>query len=281
MSQARLPVIAAIPNYNMADSLSELLPQVADQDYDLIFVLDDASTDHSADVVHDFGNATLVRGSENIGAGGNRNRIIPVLGHDAIIHFIDADMQLEYERGKEVARSIMARPDIGFIGGLVKDPDGQQMAFNYGPRQCLRTDLSAVLQLKVCAIAEQDQERALRLRRRFSSLLEDWPNPSIPPVARQIFWAAEANFLVRASVFKAVGGYDPKLRNHEVQDLAIRMHERGLPRGFNPLLSAVHTAVQVRQTSKGREMTRAEIQIARKHGFRNWIRPDGHFRPEL
>ena len=46
-----LPVVAAIPNYNMGEHLRRLLPQVLAQHYDAVFVLDDASTDESADVV--------------------------------------------------------------------------------------------------------------------------------------------------------------------------------------------------------------------------------------
>ena len=47
----QLPVVAAIPNYNMGEHLRVLLPQVLSQRYDDIFVLDDASTDDSVDVV--------------------------------------------------------------------------------------------------------------------------------------------------------------------------------------------------------------------------------------
>jgi len=72
-----LPVIAAIPNYNMGDNLRRLLPQVLAQHYNAVFVLDDASTDHSVDVVSGFGGEVkLVRSPENRGAGANRNQII-------------------------------------------------------------------------------------------------------------------------------------------------------------------------------------------------------------
>ena len=57
-----LPVVAAIPNFNMGESLRNLLPQVLAQGYDRVFVLDDASTDNTVDVVADFGDdVTLVR----------------------------------------------------------------------------------------------------------------------------------------------------------------------------------------------------------------------------
>ena len=50
----QIPVVAAIPNYNMGDNLRRLLPQILAQSYDRIFVLDDASTDHGVDVVGEF-----------------------------------------------------------------------------------------------------------------------------------------------------------------------------------------------------------------------------------
>ena len=57
-----LPVVPAIPNYNMGDNLRRLLPQALAQNYDTVFVLDDASTDHSVDVVSEFGDEVkLVR----------------------------------------------------------------------------------------------------------------------------------------------------------------------------------------------------------------------------
>ena len=105
-----LPVVAAIPNYNMGENLRVLLPQVLAQRYDDVFVLDDASTDHSVDVVSEFGNEVkLVRSPENRGAGANRNQIIGHVGDGAIIHFIDADMELETAETPAVAREMVAR----------------------------------------------------------------------------------------------------------------------------------------------------------------------------
>ena len=63
-----LPVGAAIPNYNMGENLRRLLPQVLAQHYDAVFVLDDASTDDSADVVSEFGADVKLARSPRIGA---------------------------------------------------------------------------------------------------------------------------------------------------------------------------------------------------------------------
>lgn len=277
----KLLVVAAIPNYNMADSLAELLPQVLEQGYDEVYVLDDASTDHSRETTAVFdGDVRFVAGSENIGPGGTRSRILDVLSHDAIIHFMDADMRLESERTPEIAREIMRAPDIGFIGGLIKRPDGLQSLWNYGPRQCLHTDLISTLHAALGDIGDRDPARGAALRERFAGLLKEWPNPYEPPEARRTFWVREGSMLIRSDTFRAVGGYDRRIRNHEVQDLSLSLHEAGLRREFNPLVSAIHTAVQVRNGNRSTRRTKAEFQIARKHGLLNWLLPDGHFKPE-
>lgn len=282
MSREKLPVVAAIPNYNMADSLSELLPQVLEQGYDDVYVLDDASTDHSHETVGKFSNdLNYVSGKENLGAGGNRSRILGRIGQKAIIHFIDADMRLETERIPEVANEIMPSSGIGFIGGLVKSEAGQQIFWNFGPRQCLHTDISALLQARIEQLNEKDPEHAMSLRTKYSRYLRSWPNPFVEPEARQTFWTPEANMLIHSDTFEAIEGYDPNIKNHEVQDLAIRLQKHNLRREFNPLFSAIHTAVKVRDGNREQLKLKAEFQIARKHGFRNYLMPDGHFRPDL
>jgi glycosyltransferase involved in cell wall biosynthesis len=275
-------VVAAIPNYNMADSLHVLLPQVLQQDYDQVFVMDDASTDHTHDVVQEFGSAvTTVWGQENLGAGVNRNRILGALSREAIIHFIDADMRLESKRNPEIARDIMPREGVGFIGGLVLNPDGQQMGFNYGPRQCLRTDVGSAIQARVYELLNKNPVQAQMLYHRFEGLLGDWPDPFSRPEPRQVFWSSEANMLMSADVFRKLEGYDPDLRDHEIQELALRMYRHSLPRFFNPAVSALHTAVQVRKGNRNVSQVRHEWLIARKQGFSNWFLPEGRWRPQL
>lgn len=62
-----MPVVAAIPNYNMGHHLRLLLPQVLERGYDRVFVLDDGSTDDSVEVVNSFngGAVRLVRAPQN------------------------------------------------------------------------------------------------------------------------------------------------------------------------------------------------------------------------
>ncbi len=55
-------VIAAIPNFNMGQSLQELLPQVLAQGYDAVYVLDDASRDDSVAIARGFTGVQVIAG---------------------------------------------------------------------------------------------------------------------------------------------------------------------------------------------------------------------------
>jgi GT2 family glycosyltransferase len=279
---SKLPVVAAVANYNMALELGNLLPQLTEQGYSDIFVLDDASVDDSHDVVSDFSNEVIfVPGQTNEGAGANRNRIIGELGYDAIIHFLDADVDLKTRRSAEVISEIIPSEPFGFIGGLAKTPAGYQSVWNYGPRQSLRGDIGANLQAYIDTLIVDNPERAIRIRARFGKLLEDWPNPLATPIRRQVFWCIEQSLVISSDVFTKLGGFDESLREHEIQDLAIRMKQHGLKRYFDPLFSVQHTEGEVRNYNRRNAQIRAEVKIQRKQGIVNWLLPDGRFKAEL
>jgi len=281
----RLPVIAAIPNYNMGQQLKPLLPELAQQDYADIFVLDDASTDGSREVVEDFNHGNGVRfvtSAENKGAGPTRNLIIGALGYEAIIHFLDADITLKTERIPEVVHDIMPSESVGFVGGLALTPEGTQSVWNYGPRQGLRGDIGAFLQMKIDPLVATNPEKGKALRKRFDELLTDWPDPFSEPIRRQVFWNIEQNLLISSDIFAQVGGFNNTLREHEIQDLAIRLHDKGLPRWFDPSISVQHKNEQtVRDYNRQAAMFKAELRIARMQGIRNWLLPNGKFKAEL
>ncbi len=266
-----LPVIAVIPNYNMAGSLKDLLPEVLEQNYDAVYVLDDASTDRSEEIVWSFGTKVrFVAGNRNVGSGGNRNRIMDVLDEEAIIHFIDADMRLKTRGIPAIARKLMDEPRLGFVGGLVYGPDGAQMEFNYGPRLCLRNDLSVPLDVAALVIGSLSPPTEQWLRSNIK-ILRAWPNPRSTPERRQVFWASEANMLIRSSTFKKLGGYDPGLRDHDILDLSIRAQALGLKSYFDPSFAALHTAVQVRSGLRSWSRVKSEAYIVRKHGLKHWL----------
>lgn len=266
----QMPVVAAIPNYNMADSLRRLLPQVLEQSYDRVYVLDDNSSDDTVDAVGAFGGEiTLVRSPQNRGAGANRNQIIDQVDDDAIIHFIDADMHLETSESPTVARELMARyaeRDVGLVGGLVRRADGSQELDNYGAVFSLIGNTTALIQLLIDRLRHRPR-LARAIRQVTAPLVSDWPNVLAPPEPAPAYWVHEGNMLVYSGLFRSIGGYDPVLREHEIQDLAIRLEKLGVRRQFDPSIRVTHTEVNVRGNNRQRSVNQAALYLLRKHGI--------------
>lgn len=268
------PVVAAIPNFNMAESLRRLLPQVLAQRYDGVYVLDDASTDHSLDVVREFGSdVQMVRSSENRGAGANRNQIIDQVGDDAIIHFIDADMDLKTAETPSVARQVIdhyAARGAGVVGGLVTLADGGQEYCNYGVVFSLWGNLSSNVPRLVGRLKTRPR-LARALHNATVVTTSRWPNVLEPPSPAPAHWVHEGNMLIRSGLFRSIGGYDAQMRHHEVQDLAIRLRKRGVRTQFDPSIHVVHQHIDVRGKDRNRWAREASRYLIRKHGLYRFL----------
>ena len=269
-----LPVVAVIPNYNMGDNLGKLLPEVLAQRYDCVFVLDDASTDHSLDVIRGFNDEVkLVRSPENRGAGANRNQIIDHIADGVLIHFIDADMDLATAEIPAVAREVVGRyadRGVGLVGGLIRQLDGGQFPYNYGAVFSLWGNLTSNFPGLINRLREKPR-LAQTVQRVAAPFTTDWPNVLEPPVPAPVYWVSEANMLVYSSVFRSVGGYDPRLRSHEVQDLAIRLERMGVKRQFDPSIEVVHNRIDVRGKNRNKWEFKAMLHLIRKHGLFRYL----------
>lgn len=274
MNRVKLPVIAAIPNYNMANSLQSLLPSLIKQGYDHIYVLDDASTDNSREIVSRFGNSvTFVAGSTNMGAGAARNLILEAIADPAIIHFLDADIRLETQHSPEIVRRLFDTDEsIGFIGGLVKTPNGKQSYWNFGERQTFAAMIGSWGQSFLESFGYKYPKLEIAFRRyHLWPGLTSRPNPTRPPIRRTTFWVSEANFMIRSDTFRKLGGFDEAIREHDIQTLAIHAQEAGLINYFDPSVAVTHLAVNVRKYFRPGAIIKAETYLAKKYGFATWL----------
>ncbi len=274
-----LPVIAAIPNYNMADSLKELLPQVLEQGYDAVYVLDDASTDDSRQVVARFPDVVWVGGTHNIGAGGNRNRIFKAHPSECIIHFLDADVRLETEGIADKARKLMADPNTAFVGGLVKEK-GRQMIWNYGPALALHSSLTALIQTLFGNIqAPKPLWRGI-IRKATRRARREWPDPASPPERRAVYWPVEANLLVRRSTLKKLGGFDGTIFEFDIIPPARKAYQLGMVSYFDPRITVTHLSIDVRHYHRNIALVKEQRRLIKRFGgWREWIFPEGRFKP--
>jgi N-acetylglucosaminyl-diphospho-decaprenol L-rhamnosyltransferase len=270
-----LPVVAAIPNYNMGEHLRRLIPQVLAQNYDAVFVLDDASTDDTVDVVREFGDEVkLVSSGENRGAGANRNQILDHVADDAIIHFVDADMDLATTEIPPVARTLVERygpSAVGAIGGLVSRNDGTQEPYNYGPVFSLWGNTVAASLPAMFDRLRNRPRLAHAIHRAVGPLMRGCPYVLEPPIAEPAYWLHEGNLLIKADVFRAVGGYNPLLRSHEAQDLALRLEKIGVKRQFDPSISVIHHHIDVRGGNRSKWERAALLYLIREHGVYRFL----------
>jgi GT2 family glycosyltransferase len=262
----KLPIIAAVPAYNNADTISELLDELIKQKYDGIFVIDDASSDDTIKVVKSFGSKVkLIEGGQNVGSGANRNRIIGKTP-PAIIHFIDADMRLLSKNTPDIIGQIKWPKSAAYIGGMVRNPDGSQNPFNFGPRPHILTGIfQGGLQFVIWLIGRASWPAGKVLRLIFSPLLKGLPNIYINQRPQATYWVAESNMIVKSEEFAKHGGYDPRFRYSEIADFALRIHRKGRHGYFTPNIDVLHLSWD-NVLKSGKKRRNAQKQFLEKHG---------------
>jgi glycosyltransferase involved in cell wall biosynthesis len=266
MSKLRTPVIAVIPAHNSTKTIRPLLDELIKQKYDQIFVIDDASTDSTTQVVRSYKNKVqLIQGTENVGSGANRNRIIGKIPK-SIIHFIDADMNLLSKKTPEIIRDIKWPMDLAFIGGMVRNPDGTQNPFNYGMRpHLLASIIIGGLQYLIWLIGRANKPTGRFLRKFFQPLLHRFPEIYETPKSRRVYWVAESNMIIKSDLFERHGGYDPRFRYSEIEDFALRTYRSGLHGRFDPRIDAMH-ASNDNILKSGKKRVKARKEFNKKHG---------------
>jgi hypothetical protein len=147
----RPSVSVIIPTYNRATLVQDAIDSCLDQTYPAVevIVVDDGSTDETADVLAGYGARIRVHAQENRGVSAARNAAIAVATGD-FVHFLDSDNVLHPDCLARKVAAFAAIPDADlcfsgylFLGtrGLLLSPQlGQQPT---GGPNCPTTDLAA------------------------------------------------------------------------------------------------------------------------------------------
>ena len=116
----RVPCAVVVPAWNAARYVGDAIESVLAQTVPVatIVVVDDGSTDQTADVVRAFPRVQLVQ-QTHAGAGPARNRGVAAC-HEPVLAFLDADDI--WQRDKlEHQLACLATPDVGAVFGLVEN----------------------------------------------------------------------------------------------------------------------------------------------------------------
>lgn len=270
------PVIAAVPTYNMANSLKNLIPQLLGQGFDKIIILDDASVDDTSMVVKKHGDdIQYEKFTANIGSAGNRNRIIGVLNKEkfpksTIINFIDADVLFEPNQPKAATTAldlVHKYAKAGIITVNILNNDGTRGAFNYGPVYSHKWLVSVFFLTKLEALVKKDPGKAQIYWTKHKRWFKGFPNPLDKPNAIKVGGVVECYTITRLDVFQSIGGYAPKLRYLESCDLGKKLQHKGLESVYDPVLTVRHTQVDVRGWRRYKDILFAQARISFRHVF--------------
>lgn len=173
-----------------------------------VFVVDNASRDHSADVAERFG-ATVVRGRVNAGFGAASNRGVG-LGSAELVLFLNPDAVIHADALKRLVEVVHDDPQIGVVSPRLVHPDGspQRVQWPY--------------------------PSATGAWREALGLAPGGENASAG-------FVIGACFLVRREAFEAVGGFDARFWLYgEEADLCKRIADLGWTIHRVPSAVAVH-----------------------------------------
>lgn len=258
-------IIVAIPNYNAGATVVNLVEQLNNENFDRIYVMDDASTDDSAQRLYELRDSIeLIQGEENLGPAGNRNRIIPYLQSGDIVVFIDADMELVSRGLRKVIESLLeAEPHVAIYGGGIQSKYGKPMFYNYGVHTSHFGDslgvgldrLGRILHFKLLV------KPIMGIARKYTRNLDirfEKPRP------QRVDWVSEGHCYIRADIFKKVGGFDPALHYSEGKELAWRIRREGWGVMFVPRLWTRHLELKVRDKDENELRKEAQPVIEKK-----------------
>jgi GT2 family glycosyltransferase len=227
-----------IPTYNSRDLLVETLRALLAQDCDAqryeIIVLDDGSTDDSAEAVRGLNGPVrlIYEWRENRGRGAARNAGAR-LAHNPVLLFLDADV----------------RPAPGFLSGHARQHQAHRRAGVQG-----RT-LQAPETLKTTFMRATNLLPDLTIRRK----------EALSPLH-----VITRNFSVTAEAFWEVGGFDEAFVGYGWEDieLAMRLQEAGVALRYEPEALAYHHHVQRLEDliPKLRQAGEGAVYFWRKHG---------------
>jgi len=242
-------IVAAIVNYNDATYTEKLLPQVLKQGFDKVYVLDDASTDHSAEIYREFPGIEVVRSKKHAGPIVNRNQMLSQDGGDVIL-FLDADMSLLTSRLAQIISQLFDQhKDMGILGGQVTDQNGRPVIFNYG------RDIDPLMG----AFKDKLSGNKAKAEHYSQSL-------------QKVAWTLEGVLAVRTDLFYRLKGFDTKFyRYHEGPDLCKRARRQGYDTYLTTNIVTQHLRPFNHGSGAGRkQFLTASLMWYKKHGFRSY-----------
>lgn len=220
-------IAVCIVNHNTRDLLHTCLQSVLRESPHEVIVVDNASTDGSADMIQaEFPSVKLIRLEKNIGYGAASNRAVRHSYADYIL-LLNSDTQVKPGALRALRRYLEVETRAAVVSPRISNPDGspQTSCFHFP------TPLHIFLYLS----------GLYRWIPRVS-LLNRWTlQANVQNSARIVPWVLGAALAFRRLTFELVGGFDESFFMYfEEVDLCQRLAKKGLQIHFVPDAEVIH-----------------------------------------
>jgi GT2 family glycosyltransferase len=220
-------VAIGIISWNTRDLLQECLRSIMAEGPGEVVVVDNASSDGSPDMVRrDFPSVRLQANTHNPGFGAASNQAFELTTAPYLL-LLNADTRILPGALPAIAEYLDRHPKVAVLGPRLIHPDGR-----------LQSSCSAFPHPLVPLVKSK---RLTRLIRRVP-LLRDWVLDTwAHDRPRRVPWVVGAALAIRREAFRAVKGFDEKIRMYfEEPDLCLRLLRAGWQTHFAPVTDIVH-----------------------------------------
>ena len=224
-------VSVVIPCYNGARFLRQAIDSALAQTHpDVeVVVVDDGSTDDSAEIAKSYGSRVLLLSGPNRGLGAARNRGVAGSSGDCIT-LLDADDELLSDCVANRVRILLEHPDVGLVAGYFREIDDNG-----------------------------------EVRPRIPELRKVGPLEPFRQAVRRN-WGPPVGWTFRREAFERCGGFDPLLRSCEDWDFVIRVASKYAV-GYDPTVQVHYRILEGQMSSNYDVMLDAAKRVHVKNRY--------------
>ncbi|HEV1997652.1 MAG TPA: glycosyltransferase family 2 protein [Candidatus Dormibacteraeota bacterium] len=254
MRSALTPVTVLIVTHNSSRTVQQTLEPLRGADLEVI-VVDNASTDSTAEMVAGHDGVRLVRSDDNLGFGRGSNLAASHATRELLL-LLNPDCVASTEAIATLAARLLDEPRLGFVGPQIQKESGEP---DYAS---LRGDPDPVGALLYVTRVTRLFPNSPRINR-YNLTHLDYDRE------QELLNGTAGCLMVRASAFHEVGGFDAEFFMYgEDLDLCRRLREAGHPGRYVPAARVLHVKGESTRQRSGQmlvEFHRAMWVYYRKH----------------